>query len=807
MRGFVQEIVSALKRLRRSPGFTAFAVIVLGLGLGTTLYMFAIVRAYTLSPLPYPGADRIMYLSHSDPRRGIDFIGVPVDEYVEWEKAQTSFTALAMYYTNSVIVADAENAERVSGVFVTPSVFDVVRTEAYIGRTLLPSDALPGAPWVIVLGYDIWRNRYNSDPAILGKTIHATGVPATIVGVMPPGFRFPTTQQAWIPLKLDLADFGGGKDRYLDAVGRLRPDVSLARAKAEFANLSAATASNNPESRDLQIEIDPFQHAYVGPDTRSAIWAMFGAVLFVLLLACANVANLILARTTARQKDVVLRAALGASRTRIVTHILAESLILSAGGALIGYLIANLGLEVTRNAYAAADIEEPFWVVLQIDYWALIVAAAAAVAVGVIAGLASAVRASRANVNEYLKEGATGSGEPSSRLSHVLVSAEIAVSCALLVCAGLMIRTVIHLESRPLGIDNSNLLTGSIDLPLNRYQDPKDWYAFYEELTTRLNADPDVVDATVASSYPGMNSWISTYRSRDTRVSPGEAFPLAQFAGVMDNYADMLGVQIRSGRWFDASDRADGEPVAIVDARFAAQVFPGVDPVGRQIAVAQGRSTEPSEWRTIVGVTEPTFMGRLDAVDRPAIFVPLRQNPYVFLKAAVRTRGQPLAFANKLRDIVHGMDSDLAVFWIRSHDNWLIAGNFESRSISAVFGVFSVVALLLCAAGIYGVLAYAVSRRTREIGLRRALGALDYRIINMILGQTLKQVVAGVVIGIASAVMFVRFLSGYLYGVTSLDPATLAGAALILTAVALIASLVPVLRATRVDPTQALRSE
>jgi predicted permease len=371
-----------------------------------------------------------------------------------------------------------------------------------------------------------------------------------------------------------------------------------------------------------------------------------------------------------------------------------------------------------------------------------------------------------------------------------------------------MIQSVVNINSRPLGIENTSLLMGRIDLPFVQYPDEPAWYRFYEQLVDRLQAHPDVIGATAAYSYPGMNSWIATYRRRGMEVPEGDQFPLTQYAAVMDNYAETLGLRLLRGRWFTARDDGDSEPVAIIDARFAAEVFPGEDPIGRQLALAPGRHDyPPSEWRTVIGVTEDIFMDGIDDIERPAALVPLKQKPYPLLTVAVHTRGDPLAYAETLRETVRGIDPDIAVFWVRTYDNWIWAGNFDSRSVSTVFSISAVIAVVLTAAGIYGVLAYSVSQRTREIGVRRAMGAVDGRILNMILRQGALQLGIGLGVGLLCSVVFARLLSSYLHGVSSFDPLTLALVALTLFGVALFASLLPALRAMRINPMEALRYE
>jgi predicted permease len=403
MNAIWQEMRQAVSQLRRSPGFSLLAVVILGLGLGGTVYMFTVVKAYMLTPLPFPGAERIMHIETAIPLQGFDSLEVTQHDFVEWRQSQESFEELAGFYSGTVNISDGELPERFEGAYITPSGFDVIQAKAHIGRTLLPADAAPGAPPVFVLGYDVWLNRYNGDPALLGEDIRVNGVPTTVVGVMPAGFRFPLIQEVWLPLQIDLSKFARGEGTTLEAFGRLKQGVTLEQARAEFTNIAAALADRYEQNENVTAVIKPFQHEYIADEARAAISTMFVAVSFVLLIACANVANLILARTTARQKDIALRAALGASRWRILVHVLTESIVLALAGSLIAWLLADFGLEMTDRAFVAADIQEPFWIDLSIDGKVLLFAACAAVLAGVIAGLAPALRATRTDVNEYLK--------------------------------------------------------------------------------------------------------------------------------------------------------------------------------------------------------------------------------------------------------------------------------------------------------------------------------------------------------------------------------------------------------------------
>lgn len=805
MQMIVHEIRHTLNQLRHSPGFAVLAVAILGLGLGVTLYMFTFVKAYMLTPLPYPHSERIVHIERANPLQGFDGMEVTQHDFVEWRQVQKSFSALAAFHAHPVILADDKLPNRFDGAYITPSSFDVTQVKAHIGRTLLPADAKPGAPGVIVLGYDVWLNRYNGDPAILGQTIRVNGAPTTIVGVMPAGFQFPVNQNVWLPMQIDLTTFERGDGFTVQAFGRLKPGVTLDQARAEFASIAAALADRYETNENITTSIKPYQHEFISTQARTIVSAMFVSVLFVLLIACANVANLILARTSAKRKEIAVRAALGASRWRILVHVLTESTALASAGAVIAYYLADFGLEMTNRAIVLADRERPFWIDLSIDWKVLAFGACAAVAAGVIAGLVPALRATRTDVNEYLKEGAKG-GESASRLSRTLVTAEIALSCILLVCSGLMIRSVVNLNAQPLGIDTANLLTGRIGLPGTQYPDVAARLRFFDQLVERLEAHPEVRGATAAWSYPGIDGWLRPYRTRNMEVPESGHLPWTNYAGVMSNYADLLGIELVRGRWFDSRDRADSEPVAVIDQGFARDVFPDVDPIGQQIMIG-APDDESARWRTIIGVSEELLLDQLDDPHHPATFVPLTQAPSGLLTVAVRTRGEPLAFTQALHEAVFETDRNIPVYAVRTLDNWIWAGSFTAQLVSVLFSTFAIIAVILAAAGVYGVLAYSVSQRTREIGVRRALGAVDGSILGMVLGQAGLQLGVGLGLGLLCAVGFARFLSSMLRGVSAFDPFTLAAVALTLFLVALVASLLPVLRALRVHPMEALRYE
>ena len=806
MNATLHEIRQALGQLRRSPGFTALAVLILGLGLGVTLYMFTVVKAYMLTPLPYPEADRIMHIEHANPLRGFDSMEVSQHDFLAYREVQQSFEDLAAFYSATVNLSDNELPERFEGAYISPSAFEIIRASAHLGRTLRAEDAAPGATPVILLGYDAWLNRYNADPAIVGAQVRVNGIESTVVGIMPEGFRFPLQQQAWVPLKIDLAKLKRGEGQSVEVFGRLKPGVTLQQARAEFESIAAGLAETFPGNRDITSVMKPFQDEYTGREAKTVISAMFVSVLFVLLIACANVANLILARTAARQKDIAVRAALGASRWRILVHVLTESVVLASFGAVIAYFLADLGLELTDNAFVLADVQEPFWIDFTIDTKVLVFAALAALFSGVIAGLAPALRATRTDVNEHLKEGSKGSGASASRLSRTLVTAEIALSCILLVSSGLMIRSVVNMNDQPLGIENTNLLTGRIGLSEAQYPDGESQYRFFEQLADRLEAHPDVIGATVAYSYPGIGAYTASYATRATADEEDRHLPFTTYAGVLDNYADVLGIKMLNGRWFDERDSAESQPVIVIDQYFAQEAFGNSDPIGQQVQIGAGEGSE-ADWRTVVGIINPVMLDEIDDPVRGRAFIPLAQAPVRFLTVAVNTRGEPMAFAQTLRETVQSLDKDIPVYWVRTLDDWIFAGNFTSRIVSTLFSIFAFIAVVLAAAGIYGVLAYSVSQRTREIGVRRAVGAVDGSIVGMVLRQGMFQLAIGLGVGLLLAVGFARLLAVMLHGVSPFDPLTIIVVAVTLFAVSALASALPALRATRVNPMEALRYE
>lgn len=801
-----QEMSHALRKFRKDLGFTALAVLTLGLGLGATLYMFTFVKAYLLSSLPYPDAERIVHVEQVNPRRGDDGIAITQRDFVELGRVQQSFVELAAFHVANVGLSDDELPTRLSGAFISPSAFDVIQMGAHLGRVISPADAQPGAPAVIVLGYDLWRNRYNGDPQVLGKTIRLNGVPTSVVGVMPEGFEFPFNQSLWMPLQIDTTQPAGPDSPRLQVFGRLKPGVTLEQASAEFANISKSLGELYEENKNLTTVIKPFEDAYISESARTVVGAMFAAVLFVLLIACANVANLILVRTAARQKEIAVRAALGANRWRIVTHVLTESVLLATLGALLAAFLAERGLDITNRALIAADKQRPFWVDLSIDWKVLVFAAGAAILTGVIAGLVPALSATRSDVIQYLKDGAKDSGMSASKISRAMVVVEVGLSCILLVCSGLMIRSVVNLQNVDLGIQNTQMLTGRITLLEAKYPDQASQLQFFENLVDRLEADPGVVAASAAWSYPGIDGRLTPYRTRAMDGVQPDDLPPTNYAGVMSNYLDVVGLKLVQGRWFDSRDRADSAPVAVIDQGFAERAFPNVDPIGQEILLG-GRGSNNAQWLTVVGVSGRVLLDQANDPYHPAVFVPLSQAPSRFMTVAVRTVGEPINFAQRLRETVSSLDRDTPVYWVRTLDDWIWVANFTPRLVSILFGIFALIALILSAVGVYGVLAYSVTQRALEIGVRRAVGAPGSRIVNLIVGQGMLQLSIGLGIGLLFAILFSRFLSSMLHGVSAFDPLTLVSVVGVLIAIGLLASLMPALRAIRVDPVKVLRSE
>ena len=801
----LQEFRFALRSLARTPWFTATSVLMLAAGLGLAMYMFGAINGFVLKPMPFMDSDRLMYVGYEERDDPGDEEEVPLHDFVELRAAQTQFEDLAAFYEGTVNLSEGERPERYDGVFATASLFTELGMKPHLGRLLTAADNQPGAAPVAVISHLMWVNRFAADPGVVGRAVRLNGKPGHIVGVMPPGFRFPRKHDLWTALPLDLSQTRSEAMR-LELFGHLRESATISDAAGE---VQAQLARINAQFPDITVAdrviVKPYGDKLISDQTRAILYTMFAAVLLVLLIACANVANLMVARGAARQRELAIRGALGAGRRRLVAQVLAESLLIALAASAIGLFGAMIGGEITMRSILASEDPPVYWVDFTLDSVGIGFALAMGLLSALVAALLPALEAARTPAGQAMRSGGAGAIGKGARLGKVLVVLEVAVCMGLLVGAGLTVRSVLKMQQHGLGIDASNVLSGRVALFENVYPEAADRQRFVDRLQRRLEAIPGVAAATVASSLPMMDVGDYLYEV-EGRPVPDKVYPWAWVTWVAPSYFDTFRFTPIAGRAFNAQDDVDAPAVAVVSASFAHSTWPQGNAIGQRIRVNPNQPE--GAWATIVGIVPDTVQGQFDDGNEPeAIYLALAQDPSAFLSFAVRTQGDPYAYADAVRAAVREVDADLPIYWLRSLEDWLDVAMWDGRLLARLFGVFAAFALLLAMSGIYAVLAYAVSQRTREIGVRRALGAGDQNILRMVLGQGGVQLALGLGIGVLLALGFGRVLANMLFEVQGFDPVTFFAVAAILSAVSVLAGVLPARRALRVEPMIALRYE
>ncbi|MCI0604169.1 ABC transporter permease [bacterium] len=804
MKALFRELVVTFRFLFRSGGSTLVAILILTLGLAVTIFMFSAINAYILKPLPFPESERLVHLEHSTPED--DSVEVNMHDFLDWRATQKSFDSLAGFYQGTINLSGQTRAERFDGAFFTHNVLSELRVKPYLGRLFLPGEDQPGAPAVVILGFDLWRNRYQGDQKIIGKTIRVNAKEAVVVGIMPPGFQFPVREDVWVPLTLDLKDLKRGQGPSMEIFGRLRTGVTLSEARAEFRTISSRLAKEYPATnKELMAVLKPYAHEYVGDETRTVIYTMFAAVLLVLLIACANVANLTVVRMIGRSREFAIRTALGAGRWRLVLQVFTECLVISMVAGVIAVFLADYGTRITFETLRAnPDMAPPFWINEEIDWRIISFSVLIAFVSAILAGLLPALRASRTDLNTQLHQGGWGMAQPLGRTSRSLVIAQIAFSCVLLILAGLMTRSVLHLDHVKVGANVSNLLTGRIGLFESKYPDADSQVRFYDALVVKLSALPNTKGATLSTSLPGTFTGFDFF-STDKMKGDESRKPIAWQIVIAPNYFQVLEIPVFKGRSFDSRDHKDGQKVAIVNQMLVDKFWQGENPIGRRLRL--GQNQDQGEWLTVVGVTPNVLQNELEEELMPAVYLPIAQTEARFISLIVRTQGDPMHLSDSLRKTVEELDPDLPVYWLRPLEEWIRLNRFDSTFMATLFGIFAIVAIALAAAGQYSVLAYTVGQRTKEIGVRRALGALDQTILKLFLNQGLRQFLIALLIGLPIAMGFARLLANQFVGVSSFDPTTLVVVPMALLLVTVVAAIFPARRALRVDPAVALRAE
>ncbi len=802
----LQDLRFALRTLAKSPGFTLVAVLTLALGIGANAAIFSVVNAVLLRPLPYADPDALVrLLTVEGGSRGPNM--TPPD-FLDLAERSRAFSDVAAYGQGSAALSGEGEPLRLNVARTSASFFRTLGVAPLLGRDFRAEDNQPGSEPVAVLGHGLWRQRFGGDPAVVGGRVTLNGKPHTVVGVMPPGFDYPAGGEAWVPLTYSEA-FTGDDSRFnysIEVIARARPGVTDGRMREDLDAVMAGIHDAHPMKRSVTLEPVPLREHLLG-DTRTPLLVLFGAVGLVLLVACANVANLYLARAASRQGEIAVRAALGAGRGRLVRQLLTESAVVALLGGGAGLLLASWATEVlvAMQPQGMPRLDE-----VRLDGAVVAFAAGAAVLAVLLVGLVPALRATRSDLARTIREsGGARGGRGGNRLRAGMVVAELALSVVLLAGAGLLVRSFVRLLAVDPGFRTEGALAFEVALPGAAYGSDGEVDAFYSRLVERIGELPGVGPVGAAASLPmtgyGMGSSFSV--EGGPPPSPGDGRELQVRAATPD-YFRAMGVRLLRGRGFEAQDRKGTPPVVLLNDAAVRRFFPDEDPVGRRLALTWWRDGETDPvGGTVVGVVGDVRERGLDREAVPTLYVAHSQVPLRSMHVVARTAADPLALAAAVRREVTALDAAIPVANVRTLDALVAESVSARRFYMLLLGVFAAAALVLAAIGVFGVMSYSVARRTREIGVRMALGAHAGRMLRLVLREALGLAALGVALGVAGALALTRLLSGLLYGVTATDPLTFVAVAATLSAVALLASYLPARRATRVDPMVALRSE
>jgi putative ABC transport system permease protein len=811
METFVQDLRYAVRSCLRAPVFAAVAIVALALGIGANTAIFTIVHAALIERLPYHEPDRLVAIWETNARRPGRSNTVAPANFIRWGERAAALDSLAAFAETRINLTDAGEPEELVAQVVTASYFPVLGVSPMLGRVFTPAESADPESSAVILSHALWQRRFGSDPSMVGRAIRLNGSPRTVVGVMPPGFRLflragslvGKPADLWVPYVLP-ANARVPRGRYLSTIARLKPGVSIDAARAQMNALAASLTEELPEfDTGWAIKVVPL-HDELSGELRPALLVLSGAVAFVLLIACANVANLLLARGAVRQREMAIRAALGAARTRVMRQLLTESLVLGLVGGAAGLLVAQWCLAVL---VAISPIDLTSLGHIELSYPVLAFTAAVAILTAVICGFAPAFEGSRTDVQETLKDGArqAGAGVRHRRLRQTFVVAEIALAVVLLVGAGLMLRSFDSLSRSGTGFDATNVLTMRMQLPVAKYRRDGDRIRFFSQLTARVADIPGVRAAGVVSYLPLAGLGAATGFTIEGEPPPAPGQDHVCDVSVCDNgYFRALNVRLLRGRLFSEREMVERSNVVVVNEALVRQYFPHEDPLGKRLTIEM---TDPNVPTEIIGVVADIKIVDLATPARPSTYWPHPQLAYNAMTLTVRTASDPQSFAAAVERQVHQIDKDEPVSDVRTMEAWVSRSLAQSRFNSMVLAVFAGLALLLAAIGIYGVMSYAVSQRTSEIGIRLAIGADEWMILKLIVGNGIRLAAIGLGTGIALALVLTHTLTSLLFGTTPTDPLTFAAVIAVLAGVALLATYLPARRASRIAPVEALRSQ
>jgi predicted permease len=809
---FLQDTRYAFRMLRKNPGFTAVAVLTLALGIGANTAIFSVVYAVLLKPLPYTSPEQLFTAFQANTQQGIAETGCSYLNFEEWRAQNHVFSEMAGNVAHQLTLTGHGEPTVVNTSVVTPEFFALLDVKPVAGRIFFPQDGKQGAPPVVLVSDDLWRGRFAADPKIIGTSINLDQRPFTVIGIIPAAFRTPfftTKQEVWIPLVQDPVFSTRMPQRgshLLPVIGRLKPGVSVAQAQAEMDAISGRLAGEFPaENNGWTVRLVPLQKEIVG-DVRTGLLVLLGAVGLVLLIACANIANLLLTRATSRSKEIAVRTALGARRARIIRQLLSETAVLGLLGGAVGIALAYWGVKALSSLLPSSL---PQMNPIRVDYFVLGFALFLSGIASVAFGLVPAMFAANADIQNTLREGAR-SGESRNRLRarSFLAAGEMAIAMVLLVAAGLLLRSFSKLMSVSPGFDVQHIVKADISLPQFQYSKPQQWTTFSDELLARIQSDPGLQDSAIAVPRPIADLRVTL--PFDIVGSPpisasAAASRTTSYVSISPGYFHVMSIPLLSGRLFDQRDIVSSPSVTIISKAMAQRYFPNQDPLGKQITF--GFPPGPGAMREIVGIVGDVRDDSLGQDPRPMVYVPYAQAPFWGANVVVKSTLSPSSVAATIRQEVQKIDKDLPVTDVAMMPDIIEASVAQPRFRTFLLGLFGAMALVLAATGIFGVISYSVSRRTNEIGIRVALGASRGTILRMVLGETLGLTLVGMAFGVPGALAASRLVGHMLFNVSANDPATFVAVAFGLAAVAIVAGYIPARRAMLVDPMVALRHE
>jgi putative ABC transport system permease protein len=805
MASVAHDLRYAMRMFRKRPGVAAAAILTLALGIGANTAIFTVVNAVLLRPLPYPSSDRLVLVSIGANTGFGERTSLPMADFLAWRASNRACEKIAVYSTGRVAVSGIGEAEAVLATTATADFFAALGVTAAVGRVWHEGDDRPGAPRTVVVSHTFWEGRLGKDPGVVGRALTIEGRPYDIIGVAPPGFAFPSRHgQLWAILPLDPPVRRG--PYFLSGLGRLRPEASIAQAQADLRIADAQMQPKFPSRHPISYRVEPLKAVLTG-DARPALILLLAAVGVVLLVAIVNVANLLLARAAEREREIAVRAALGASRARIARQLVIEGLVLATAGAAAGWTLA---LWATRVLVATAPAGLPRLAEIHMDLRVFGFTLAIAATSGILFGASPALHLSGRSLSEPMQSGMRSAGRAATRrFRNGLVIVEIALALVLAVGAALLARSLARLQRVEVGFDTEHIVTASIAPARAKYPDRARVAAFFDDLLERIERLPRVSGAAVTNSLPpdGLSE-TDNFIVEDNPPGPGHSAPVGPILSVSADYFRVLRVPLLGGRWFEDADTPTSIPVAIISASLARQYFSGTDPIGRRIKlVVDWPRPDSNPWLTVVGVAGDVKYGGLAGETGPAFYVPLRQAPFRNQNLVVRATGDRSNIVSAMREVLRGIDADLPLAEIETMDERMWAAAGEPRFRTWLMSLFGVMGLVLAGIGVHGVVSYSVVQRTREIGIRAALGATQRDVLRLVLGESLTLTMLGTVFGLALALAAARFLEALLFNVSPTDLAALAGATGVLVAISVLSALLPARRAAAVDPTVALRAE